>query len=296
MSKAPILIFGANGQVGGALKALLGDQAIALSSREADFTDPQAIEALLTGLLPVPRAIINAAAYTQVDKAESEEALALAVNAETPGVIARYAAAHAIPFIHYSTDYVFAGTGSNALKESDPVDPQNAYGRTKLQGEENIRKEGGRWLIFRTSWVYDDKGKNFLNTMLRLGKEREHLRVVNDQFGAPTYAPALAEATLAALENATQQPDFPSGIYHLSGGGLTNWHEFAKAIFQEAAAKGITLAVKELEGIPTSAYPTPAKRPANSQLDCSRASQVLQVSLPDWRVSLKECMGRVSGG
>lgn len=295
MSQAPILIFGANGQVGGALKALLGDQAIAFSSREADFTDPQAIATLLAGLSPAPRAIINAAAYTLVDKAESEEPVALAVNAETPGVIARYAADHDIPFIHYSTDYVFAGTGSNALKESDPVDPQNAYGRTKLQGEENIRKEGGKWLIFRTSWVYDDKGKNFLNTMLRLGKEREHLRVVNDQFGAPTYAPALAEATLAALENATQQPDFPSGIYHLSGGGLTNWHGFAEAIFQEAAAKGIVLAVKELEGIPTSAYPTPAKRPANSQLDCSRASQVLQVSLPDWRVSLKECMGRVAG-
>lgn len=287
-----VLIFGANGQVGSALKAQLKEHGFALGSSQADFSNPEAVKALLA-TLPVPRAIINAAAYTQVDKAEQEEALALTVNAETPAVLAEYAAEHNIPFIHYSTDYVFPGTGNTALKESDVIDPQNAYGRTKLQGEKNIQEIGGKWIIFRTSWVYDEKGKNFLTTMLRLGKERETLSVVCDQRGAPTYAGALAKATLAALDYAEKQPTFPSGIYHLSGNGLTTWYDFAEAIFAEARNKGMDLAIKSVEPIPSSAYPTPAKRPENSQLDCSKATKELHVTLPHWQESLKDCIGNL---
>lgn len=288
-----ILIFGANGQVGSALKSLLGDKAVAFNSAQADFSTPEQIELLLSSLETVPDAIINAAAYTMVDKAEQEEPLALLVNATTPAVIARYAAKNAIPFIHYSTDYVFPGNSNRPLNESDSTLPQNAYGRTKLAGEEAIKAVGGKWLIFRTSWVYDEKGKNFLTTMLRLGKEREVLRVVNDQHGAPTYALDLAKATLAALESATKQPAFPSGIYHLSGSGATTWHGFAEAIFAEARKSGVPLAVQTLEGIPSSAYPTPAKRPENSQLDCSLAAKTLGVVMPNWQESLTHCMQHI---
>ncbi len=288
-----ILVCGENGQVGRALQALLGEKAVVLGSRVADFSNPDAVRKVLDNIATPPNAIINAAAYTQVDKAEEEEEVAFCVNAETPGLLAEYAAKHTIPFVHYSTDYVFPGMGSMPLKETDDTAPQNAYGRTKLAGEENIQAVGGKFLIFRTSWVYDETGKNFLTTMLRLGKERETLRVVADQLGAPTYAPALAEATLAALDYAENQLHFPSGVYHLAGQGVASWHGFAEAIFAEARQRGIKLAVENVEPIPSSAYPTPAKRPENSQLDCSLAQTVLHASLPDWWESLKCCMERV---
>lgn len=287
---SPILIFGASGQVGSALKDILGDHAVALTRTEADFSQPEVLEAIIRRINP--SAIINASAYTQVDKAEEEEALAYTINALAPEVLARIAASADIPFIHYSTDYVFPGDKDGAWTEEDTTSPLNAYGRTKLAGEEKIRQCGGKWLIFRTSWVYDEHGRNFLNTMLRLGAERDALKVVCDQHGAPTYAPALAKATVLALEHALKMVEFPSGIYHLGGSGVTTWHGFAEAIFEEARKKGTALKVHSVEGIPSASYPTPAKRPENSQLNCNKAQQLLKVSLPDWQESLKACMER----
>lgn len=282
------LIFGAGGQVGSALKNILGDRAIALTREEADFTKPELLEALISTINPL--AIINASAYTQVDKAEEEETIAYAVNATAPEVLARISAKAGIPFVHYSTDYVFSGDKEGTWTEEDPTTPLNAYGRTKLAGEEKISACGGKWLIFRTSWVYDASGRNFLNTMLRLGAEREALKVVGDQHGAPTYAPALAKATIDALKHASALADFPSGIYHLGGSGTTTWHGFAEAIFAAARKKGAALKIHTVDAIPGSAYPTPATRPANSQLNCNKAKRLLNVSLPDWQESLNECM------
>jgi dTDP-4-dehydrorhamnose reductase len=287
-NSSPILIFGANGQVGSALAKLLGNKAVALSRAEADFSHPELLEAIIAAYNPA--AVINACAYTQVDKAEEEEALAYTVNASAPELLARACASRNIPFIHYSTDYVFPGNGERAWIETDITSPLNAYGRTKRAGEEKIEACGGKYLIFRTSWVYDESGKNFLNTMLRLGSERETLTIVGDQRGAPTYAPALAKATLQALRNAQNLPEFPSGIYHLCGAGVTSWHEFAEAIFQQARKKKVPLKIQEVKAIATAAYPTPAKRPLNSQLNCSKARQILTVELPAWQESLQECM------
>ena len=287
---SPILIFGANGQVGSALLTLLGNKAIGLTRSQADFSHPEMLQTIAASYHP--SAIINACAYTAVDKAESEEELAYTVNATAPEVLAHYAASAHIPFIHYSTDYVFNGSKSTPWDEEDTPAPLSAYGRTKLAGEEKIRACGGKWLNFRTSWVYDESGKNFLNTMLRLGKERETLNIVNDQFGAPTYAPALAEATIKALDYASTLPQFPSGTYHLCGGGGTNWQEFAEEIFVQARIRGIDLEVRNVEGIPTSAYPTPATRPLNSQMNCQKAKELLHIELPLWQESLKTCMER----
>jgi dTDP-4-dehydrorhamnose reductase len=183
---------------------------------------------------------------------------------------------------------VFDGSGTKPWQETDATAPLNAYGRSKREGEERIEAVGGKYLIFRTSWVYDETGKNFLNTMLRLGAERDELKVVNDQFGAPTYARHLAVATLQALENANNSAAFPSGIYHLCGGGQTSWAGFAEQIFH------LSHLDKEVKvyGIPASSYPTPAKRPYNSRLDCSKAQQILGVALPDWREGLRECLSR----
>jgi dTDP-4-dehydrorhamnose reductase len=258
-----------------------------------------------------PSAIINAAAYTAVDKAEEEEVRAHNINARAPEILARYCREQDIPFVHYSTDYVFDGSGKEPWKETDATNPLSAYGRTKREGEKRIEAVGGKYLIFRTSWVYDETGKNFVNTMLRLGTERDELRVVNDQWGAPTYARHLAQATLAALENAQKASRFPSGIYHLCGGGETNWQAFAREIFalrhceersDAAIPKEVWIASPsarddgmqspKIHGIPSSEYPTPAKRPMNSRLDCSKAKQVLGVTLPAWEAGLKECLER----
>lgn len=285
-----IVVFGSNGQIGHALHSLLGDRAKYFTRTEADFGQPEQVKALLEGLDPVPSAIINATAYTAVDKAEEEEALATCINAETPAIIAAYCHTHSIAFIHYSTDYVFPGSGETPWKETATPSPLNAYGRGKLQGEENIKKIGGKWLILRTSWVYDAKGKNFLNTMLRLGAERETLRVVNDQFGAPSFATHLAQATLDILHKAEQRSPFPSGIYHMCNAGVTSWHGFAEAIFSAARECNVPLALSQLEGIPTSAYPTPARRPLNSRLDCSKLREVFDIGLPSWQEGLHQAM------
>lgn len=285
----PILIIGAQGQVGSALMALC-ENAIGVTRKEIDLENLDFFSHENAGMKP--SAIINAAAYTAVDKAEAEEIKAHQVNAVAPSMLAAYCKLHDIPFIHYSTDYVFDGTGAAPWHEEDMTSPNNAYGRSKLAGERRIAAIGGKYLIFRTSWVYDETGKNFLNTMLRLGAERDELRIVNDQWGAPTYARHLAEATLQALENASQSPRFPSGIYHLCGGGETNWHHFARQIFSLARKQKLPLQINNLQGIATEEYPTPAMRPKNSRLNCDKANQVLGVRLPHWEEALEECMER----
>lgn len=283
-----ILIFGANGQVGKALKAIYGEDAVALGRDEADLSKPNSLVALLESYNP--HAIINAAAYTAVDKAEEEEALATIINADSPAVMARFAKENYIPFIHYSTDYVFEGQGITSYTEDAPTAPQSAYGRSKHAGEKAIEAIGGKYLIFRTSWVYDRDGKNFVNTMLRLGSERNELNIVADQVGAPSYAPDIAACTKQALDNALGAKFFPSGIYHLCGGGETNWCEFATEIFNLARQQGKNLAIKTVNPISSAEYPTPATRPLNSRMDCSKARQMLGIEMPHWQESLKSCM------
>lgn len=292
----PILILGAGGQVGRALLEQADDfeqLAFGLNSKECDLAEIEVLAQKMDSFKP--SAVINAAAYTAVDKAEDEEAKANLVNGQAPAIMAAYCRKMDIPFVHYSTDYVFNGEGGDRpWQEKDETDPLNAYGRSKLAGEQAITKYGSKYLIFRTSWVYDAHGKNFLNTMLRLGREREELKVVDDQIGAPTYAPHLARATWEALCNAMQATRFPTGIYHLTGGGETSWLGFAKQIFSEAYKHGDeAMKVQQVFGIPTSEYPTPAMRPMNSRLDCGKAKQVLGVALPHWEESLQECMEEV---
>ncbi|MEK6704358.1 MAG: dTDP-4-dehydrorhamnose reductase, partial [Bdellovibrionota bacterium] len=235
-------------------------------------------------------AIINAAAYTQVDRAEEEVESCRLINGEAPGVIAGWCAKKQIPFIHYSTDYVFSGNGDKPWREDDPVSPLSAYGQSKLLGEQTVAKAGGKWLIFRTSWIYDAKGKNFLQTMLRLAKEKDEINVVADQIGAPTYATHLAAATLRALDKALRSEPFPSGIYHLCNRGETSWHGFAEAIIASAKNSGISIRVNKVNAIQTKDYPTPARRPQNSRLCTDKAMRVFATELPDWGEGLSECM------
>ncbi len=287
------LVLGANGQIGQALGAIL-DDAVLLSREQADLSQPNTLPGIVEDINPT--VIINAAAYTAVDKAEEEEALATVINGEAPGVLAMVAAKHDIPFVHYSTDYVFDGSGDAPRAEDAPVSPLNAYGRSKLAGEKAVQEAGGKFLIFRTSWVYDAFGKNFLNTMLRLGADREMLRIIDDQVGAPSYAPHLARATLEALESARNMTPFPSGVYHLRNEGETSWHGFAEAIFEQARAHHMEMRVKQVEPIPTSEYPTPATRPLNSRLDGSKLKDVLGVTLPHWQDGLKQAFNAKDGG
>lgn len=282
-----VLVIGSDGQLARALKPLLPEASF-IGRSVLDLAHPERVEEVLTRYNP--SAIINAAAYTQVDNAESEEALAAAVNAHTPGAIAQYCAARVIPFVHVSTDYVFDGSGGHPHKEDEAVAPLNAYGRSKLAGENAITQAGGEHLICRTSWVYDDKGKNFFNTILRLASEREELKIIDDQFGAPTYAPHLAKALVDALASARAKPGFPHGIYHLCNRGVTTWFGFATAIVEQARKRGLPLKVKAIHPIKAVEYPLPAKRPYNSRLDCSKAKTLLGVELPSWEEGLSACM------
>jgi dTDP-4-dehydrorhamnose reductase len=288
MGDRRIVVLGARGQVGRALLALLGNGAIGVDRSVADLEQPGALAETLDDI--APDAVINAAAYTQVDRAESEPELAMRVNCESPGVIARWCAARGIPFVHYSTDYVFDGSGERPWLETDPTGPLSIYGASKLAGERRIAEAGGRWLVFRTSWVYDAAGRNFVTTMLRLMGERPTLSIVADQHGAPTYAPHLAAATLAALDRAIAADEFPQGLYHLCGGGETTWHAFAAEIEHEARLRGMELAVESLVPITSDEYPTPATRPRNSRLNTNRAYETFGVRLPEWRRGLVECM------
>jgi dTDP-4-dehydrorhamnose reductase len=287
-----ILVLGATGQVGRALTSILGTSAIGLTRHHADFSKPDSLPAVLAKTIASNRisAVINAAAYTAVDLAETHEPEAMLANADSPGVIAGFCAAHNLPFVHYSTDYVFSGEGDRPWTERDPTAPLSAYGRSKLAGEQQVARAGGNHLILRTSWVYDAVGKNFLTTMLRLGQDREVLKVVADQHGAPTYAPHLAAATLAALAQAQSLPVFASGVYHLCGSGETSWNGFARAIFAEAEKIKMPLRVRIVEPIPSSAYPMPAKRPLNSRLSMKKTQEILKLTLPRWEDGLSDCL------
>lgn len=283
-----IAVLGANGQIGRALVAYLGAAALPLTRAEADFSQPMKLQDVLENLKP--DAVINAAAFTAVDKAESERDAAFAANAESPAQLAAWCARNNVPFVHYSTDYVFNGEGDAPLPEDAPTAPLNVYGTSKLTGEQNVALIGGDYLIFRTSWVYDTQGANFLNTMLRLGAERETMSIVADQIGAPSFAMHLAYYTLQALEKAVQMETFPSGVYHMVNSGETSWHGFAQTIFAEAQQRNVPLQIKTVEPIPTSAYPTPAKRPLNSRLNCSKLHTVFGITLPTWQQGLAQAM------
>lgn len=288
MGKKPrILVLGANGQVGRALNSIL-DDGIFLGKESADLSRPQTLPEIIRSISP--DVLINAAAYTQVDKAESERNLSFTVNSEAPAVLAQVSAEMGIVFVHYSTDYVFNGTGEKPWTEEDTPAPVNVYGASKLAGEDGVKNAGGKYVIFRTSWVYDAHGKNFLNTMLRLGSEREHVRVVGDQYGAPTHARQLAQATIAGLYNAMEMNSFPSGVYNLCAAGETSWYGFAEEIFVQARHFKVPLKLRKLESIPAADYLLSTPRPYNSRLNCSKAKEILQISMPDWRVGVGEAI------
>ncbi|EAP77395.1 dTDP-4-dehydrorhamnose reductase [Roseovarius nubinhibens ISM] len=258
-----------------------GWEIVALGRDAADFTNPLATLAALKRARP--EAVINAVAYTAVDRAEEDEALAQQVNGATPGLLAAECAAMGVPFVHLSTDYVFAGSGVAPYAPADATAPQNAYGRSKLAGEEAVRAAGGPHVILRTSWVFSSHGANFVKTMLRLGAERDRLTIVADQIGGPTPARAIAAACLRIAERLYKDAG-QSGTYHFSGIPEVSWAEFAREIFAQA---GISC---EVVDIPTSDYPTPAQRPLNSRLDCRATETVFGIARPDWRVGLAEVL------
>ena len=274
-----ILVFGQSGQVATELKKILPD-AVFLSREQADLANPAACAAAITKHRPA--AVINAAAYTAVDRAESDEETALNVNATAPGAMARAAAELGIPFVHISTDYVFSGNGDKPFSPDDPTAPLGAYGRTKLAGEQLVARAGGPFAILRTSWVFSAHGGNFVKTMLRLAESRDSLTIVADQIGGPTSARAIALACKVIAEQLMKDPA-KSGIYHFSGAPDTSWADFARAIF-EMAERSVTVT-----DIPTSAYPTPAARPLNSRLDCTTLS-AFGLARPDWRVDLAQVL------
>jgi dTDP-4-dehydrorhamnose reductase len=269
-----LLVFGKTGQVARELQRIAG--AIYLGREEADLMHPAACAAAITA--SSADAVINAAAWTAVDKAETEEAAATVVNGEAPTAMAQAAAAKGIPFLHISTDYVFDGTGEQPFKPDHPTGPLGAYGRSKLAGELGVRAAQGAHLILRTSWVVSAHGANFVKTMLRLGKERESLNVVADQIGGPTPAVAIAQALITAAQ--AMIDGAPGGTHHFAGQPDTSWADFARAIMAEANL------LCQINDIPTSEYPTPARRPLNSRLDCSAFTAAFGISRPDWREGL----------
>jgi len=283
-----ILISGQHGQVSQALQQRLGNQheLIVPGRGLLDLTHPDAIRQQVRSLRP--QLIINAAAHTAVDQAQSEPELAFAINASAPGVFAEEARELGIPLIHYSTDYVFDGSKQAPYTEDDEPNPLSVYGQSKLAGERAIGAAGGEHLILRTSWVYSNTGKNFLLTMQRLLQEKPHLRVVADQIGAPTWAGTIAASTAALIERWQAGQPGAWGTYHLTAAGETSWFGFAQAIGEHLLAQGKACAT--LEAIPSSAYPTPAPRPLNSRLDCRRLEREWGVRQPEWRSALHECL------
>jgi dTDP-4-dehydrorhamnose reductase len=299
-----ILLTGKNGQVGAELATLLPwfGEVIAMDRQQLDLSKPDEIRRTIREIRPV--LIVNAAAYTAVDQAEKEEALAHAINAEAPALMAQEAKKIGAALIHYSTDYVFDGSKHSPYGENDPPNPVSVYGKTKLAGEQAIQGVGLPHLIFRTSWVYGTRGRNFLLTILRLASEREELRIVYDQIGAPTWCREIARGTVAVLGellsdqgSAFALPE-TDGVYHMTAAGVTTWHDFAEAILVEAshappnrswlsaAMGGKTLIAKRISPITTAQYPTPARRPAYSILSNSRLAQRFGVQLTEWRTQL----------
>ncbi|MGF6807915.1 dTDP-4-dehydrorhamnose reductase [Paraburkholderia sp. Clong3] len=291
-AKRTILVTGVNGQVGYELARTLQGlgNVVAVDRSRLDLSNLDQIRAVVRDLRPA--LIVNPAAYTAVDKAEEERDLAMRINGEAPGVLAEEAKKLSAALIHYSTDYVFNGTKEGAYVEDDPTDPQNVYGRSKLAGEQAIAASGVNHLVLRTSWVYGTRGKNFLLTMLRLGADRPELKVVADQFGAPTWCNTIATLTAHlcaqsfAAEDGAKWWDERSGIYHLCAGDSTSWHGFASAIFELADLPNRPNTLP----IPAADYPTPAKRPANSRMSNDKLARVFGLAAPHWRDALKLCL------
>jgi dTDP-4-dehydrorhamnose reductase len=295
-----ILLLGANGQVGEALRAPLATRGELIATTRsgrlpdgtaclaADFSEPASLAGLVESVRP--DWVVNAAAYTAVDRAEDEPGLAHRINAEAPGVLARACAAAGVPFVHLSTDYVFDGSARRPLRESDPAAPLGAYGLSKWQGEQAVRESGASHRIFRLSWVYAARGGNFLLTMLRLAREGGHLRVVADQVGAPTAAHRIALALAATLDVAPAA----SGTWHLAADGECSWHDFAAAIFEGAVARGLLSAAPTLEAITSDQYPTKARRPAYSRLDSGAFARDFGAGLGDWREGLSDVLDELA--
>jgi dTDP-4-dehydrorhamnose reductase len=291
----PVLVFGLGGQVGSELeRALLPfGPVVAFTRRDVDIANAAALAQAIERC--GPRLIVNAAAYTAVDRAESEPERAFEVNGAAPARMAEEALERGIPLVHYSTDYVFDGAKDAPYVETDAPHPLSVYGRSKLAGEEAIRRSGVRGVILRTSWVFGETGQNFVRTVLRLAGERDRLRVVNDQVGAPTPAALLADVT-AHLVRAFDAEGWPEAeIYHLTSTDHVSWHAYAQAIVATARELGIrlSLAPEAIEPIATEEYPTPALRPRNSRLDCTRIEQRLEIKLPGWRRYLQRMIERL---
>ena len=293
-----ILLLGKDGQVGWELQRSLAPlgELRACGRDEADLENIDAVCALINGFRP--DAIVNAAAYTAVDKAESEPDKARAINALAVGRLARQAARHGAWLIHYSTDYVFDGGKPAPYREDDPANPLSVYGRTKREGEQLILDAAGRHLIFRTSWVYAARGGNFARTMLRLAKERETLSVVADQHGAPTSAELIADVTALALHRigGATEADRLAGIYHLAAAGTTTWHGYAQYVLELARANGAALKAGPERAVPiaTEGYPVPAQRPKNSRLDTAKLEHAFGLRLPDWRHHVRRLVGELA--
>ena len=299
-----ILLTGATGQVGGELLTLLKPlgEVVAPPRAELDLANPASIRDTIRAIKP--RWIVNPAAYTAVDKAENESTLAHAINAEAVKVMADEAKTIGAVILHYSTDYVFEGAGDRPFTEIDPPNPQSVYGASKLAGEQALQQSGAAHLIFRTSWVYGAAGKNFLLTVLKLARERDTLRIVADQHGAPTWSRDLArmtahtiahfEAAAAAYPLTEVLSDF-EGIYHASGAGETTWHGFATEALRLQARQEPAVRFADLKAISTAEYPTPAKRPANSRMDCTKLSERFGWAMPLWQDSLREVLSELQG-
>lgn len=293
-----ILLFGKSGQVGWELQrslAPLGEVvALGTDSRDlcGDFTDLDGVVETVRAI--APDVIVNASAYTAVDKAESEPDVCRTINALAPGLLAQEAKQGGAWLVHYSTDYVFDGSGDKPWLETDPVAPLSVYGKTKLEGEEAVRAAGCRHLIFRTSWVYGARGANFAKTMLRLAGERDQMTVINDQIGAPTGADLLADVTAHALRVALQQPEV-SGLYHLVAGGQTSWHDYARYVIEFARNAGVNLRVspEAIQPVPTSAFPLPAPRPKNSRLDTGKLRNTFGLNLPHWQSGITRMLTEI---
>ncbi|MGJ4730029.1 dTDP-4-dehydrorhamnose reductase [Luteimonas sp. SDU101] len=287
-----ILLLGANGQVGYELRRALGPiGGLVCATRDgrlqdggsceiANLDEPHSLRDLVRRI--GPDVVVNAAAYTAVDRAETDRDSAFRSNAEAVGVLADACAERDALLVHYSTDYVFDGSGTRPYREDDPVSPLGAYGASKLAGEQAVQSGGARHFIFRTAWVYADRGSNFMLTMLRLARERDELRVVADQTGTPTPAALIADVTASILA----RPFERSGLWHLTAQGETTWHGFASAIFARAQARGLIAHAPRVVPIATADYPTPARRPAYSRLDCSRLERDFGIVLPEWRAAL----------